>query len=140
MKTVTRKIKRVYKSSNAMVVCLLLASAFSENMYAITDALKIRIAGNNYSDETIIRFLPGATVEYDACCDAYKLFSMNSNVPNIFTKTPLGDNLTINALPPLTTLYNTGLFLRIGSCGNYTFKSEEMGAFDCLILSLRPYL
>ena len=67
MKTVTRKIKRVYKSSNAMVVCLLLASAFSENMYAITDALKIRIAGNNYSDETIIRFLPGATVEYDAC-------------------------------------------------------------------------
>jgi len=129
MKAVITKKTNAGKNSCALVCSLLLAVAFSGNSYAITDALKIKISSGSYSDETIIRFMPGATAGFDGCCDAWKMFSLNSLVPNIFTKTPDAEELTINALPPLTTSFTCSLFLRTGVSGYYSFGSKEVGAF-----------
>lgn len=74
--------------------------------------------------------MPGATENFDGCCDAWKLFSPNGNAPNIFTKTPIEDELAINTLPPLSTSFATGLLLRIGVSGDYSFKSSEPESFD----------
>ncbi|TAL61178.1 MAG: hypothetical protein EPN85_05565 [Bacteroidetes bacterium] len=97
--------------------------------YALTDALKIRIENASYSDETIIRFLPGASAGFDACCDAWKLFPRNAAVPCVFTRSDVGQGLSINACPPFQGSYSVELFLHIGVGGTYKFSSTEPGAF-----------
>lgn len=96
---------------------------------AVTDALRIKIASPTYSDETVIRFMPGASNCFEGCCDAFKLFSPNNAVPNVFTRSCMGEELTINALPPLNAPFSADLFLRIGINAVYSFKTEEIGAF-----------
>jgi hypothetical protein len=108
------------------------AAAFSVFVFsasAITDAMKIKIAYGSYSDETVVRFMSGATTGFNGCCDAYKLFSSNTAVPNIFTKSSEGYELSINANPPLTYTHLQEVFLRIGVAATYTISSVEVGAF-----------
>ena len=108
---------------------LLTAELISTDAMAITDALKIRIARGSYSDETIIRFVAGATNGFDGSYDAWKLFSANAAVPNIFSKDNVGDELTINAMPEFISSIIQDVFLKIGTAGTYTFSSEEPGLF-----------
>src|SRR3989337_1631308 len=94
---------------------LLTAELISTDAMAITDALKIRIARGSYSDETIIRFVAGATNGFDGSYDAWKLFSANAAVPNIFSKDNVGDELTINAMPEFISSIIQDVFLKIGT-------------------------
>jgi len=110
-------------------VCLIVLGIFSENSYAITDALKIRIARASYSDETIIRFVAGATKDFDGNYDAWKLFSFNASVPNIFSKDIVNDELSINAMPEFTASVSHDVFLKIGTAGTYSITPSEEGAF-----------
>ena len=52
-------------------------------------------------DYSVIYLSENATVEFDSKLDALKLMNTDSQVPNIFTITPGGTKLSINALPPL---------------------------------------
>jgi len=97
---------------------------------ALNDALKIRIEGNSYSDETVVRFLPGATAQYDGNWDAWKFFSMNPNVPSAYTSIAPGQDLCINALPALASDTSADLFVAIPAQGNYVISATEPGAFD----------
>lgn len=115
------------------LICLLLAGIFSENSYALTHVLKIKIARNSYSDEIAIRFMQGATTGFDGCCDAWKLFSFNSAVPNLFTKTDNGNELAINALPSLTTSYSVALFVRTGASATYSISPTAVDSFPANI-------
>jgi hypothetical protein len=96
---------------------------------ALTDVLKVKITGNNYSDETIMRFLPDATTEFDGNYDAYKFFSPNPNVPSLYTQIDTASQLSINAYPSLDSAFTFSLFTRIPVTGNYSFRSIEMGSF-----------
>lgn len=98
--------------------------------FSSTGVLKIKISSINYSDETAIRFMQGATTGFDGCCDAWKLFSPNYIVPNIYTKTPSLGNLSINSYPDLTSSVKMNLFLRIGAAATYTFEPTELEAFS----------
>lgn len=100
------------------------------NSFAITNAIKIKIEKGSYSDETVIRFLSDATTGFDGSYDAWKLFSSNTAVPNIFTKTSDGDPLAINALPGLSSSQSVDVFLKINTAGTFTISAEELGAFD----------
>jgi len=112
------------------VICTFLIGMFSVDSFSqITDALKIRIARGTYSDETIIRFVVGATNDFDGDYDAWKLFSFNAAVPNIFSKDIVNDELSINAMPPLTLSNTQDVFLKIGTAGTYSITPEETGAF-----------
>lgn len=97
--------------------------------FALDDALKIRITGNNYSDETVIRFLNDATTAFDGSYDAWKLFSSNNQVPSIYTRLDSFSELSINAYPELDTLYSFDLFAWIRKAGTYTISGSELGSF-----------
>jgi hypothetical protein len=112
------------------VLCLLAALTFSMNAYAITDALKIKIGKGSYSDETIIRFLSGATSGFDGSYDSWKLFSSNPAVPNIFSKSSGADELAINAMPSFTASITMDVFLKISTADTYTISAQEVGAFS----------
>ena len=126
-------MKRIFhltpRSQKGAIALLLLLPLGLGQAFAITDALKIKIAGNGYSDETIIRFVAGATEGFDASYDAWKLFSTNIAVPNIFSKDNAGDELTINAMPEFTASLYKDVFLKIGTAATYSITSSEDGAF-----------
>ena len=119
-------------TSTALRILILGSCLFfnSISSHALTDVLKVKISGNNYSDETIMRFLPGATPEFDGNYDAYKFFSSNPNVPSLYTQIDTASQLSINAYPSLESAYSFSLFTRIPATGNYSFRSIEMGSFS----------
>lgn len=97
----------------------------------LTDALKIRINGPMYYDETVIRFLPSATNDFDGNYDAHKLFSPNQSVPAIYTADSSGNLYSINAINT-NSLVDTSIsvFTKTPSSGNYTIDFIELGDFD----------
>lgn len=104
--------------------------------FAVTNVQKLKIAGNSYTDETVIRFLQGASPDFDGSYDAWKLFSGNPNVPSLFTKCPSGE-LSINALPLMQSDTSVELFVVVPAQGTYTITGQEYGIFDngcCIML------
>jgi PKD repeat protein len=95
----------------------------------LTDALKIKIVGNNYSDETVIRFNSAATPNFDGNWDAWKIFSSNAAVPEIFTRIDSLSPLSINAYSPLNRKFTFEIFTKITNPGIYTIRGLELGAF-----------
>jgi PKD repeat protein len=96
---------------------------------AITNALKIKISNGTYSDETVVRFLPNATNNFDPNYDAWKQFSSNSAVPAVFTNIDPQSHLSINALPTFSSETKVDLCFYVGTSGTYTIQSIELGAF-----------
>ncbi|MGQ0827542.1 MAG: T9SS type A sorting domain-containing protein [Bacteroidota bacterium] len=104
---------------------------FVSGAYAmpITNALKLKISNSAYSDETVIRYLHGATSGFDGSYDAWKLFSSNAAVPNIYTMIEPTGCLSINAYSDLLKDEQVQLYTAVGSTGAYTITSTEIGAF-----------
>ena len=96
----------------------------------MTDALKIKISGNGYSDEAVIRYVAGASNGFDGNYDAWKLFSSNTAVPNIYTVDSQSDPLTINAMDMFTATQLHKIFVRIGAAATYSFIASEVAAFQ----------
>jgi hypothetical protein len=80
----------------------------------VVKGIKLQAAGNNRTDETILRFDDGATTGFDSDQDAYKMFSSNPAIPQIYTKSDV--HYAINVLPstPLVPLY-----FQCGTNGEY---------------------
>jgi len=97
---------------------------FSQN----NNAFRFKITGNNYSDETIIRLLNGATQNFDGSYDAWKLFSPNPNVPSIYTQISPGQELSINSLPEFAEDTSITIYTNIPANGTYTINIEEIFA------------
>jgi len=68
----------------------------------INDLLRIRISGNGHEDEAVVRFIAEAGNGFDTELDAYKLMSMNDEVPQVYTVASDMD-LSINSQPELLT-------------------------------------
>lgn len=114
---------------NVNFVLLALFFSFSIPSYSITDALKLKIQNSTHSDETIVRFLSGATDGFDSSYDAWKFFSANPLVPSIYSKIDSSSCLSINALPSLYQDRDIIVFSSVGAIGNYTITSTEIGLF-----------
>ncbi len=104
----------------------MLLLALSANIYAYNNALRFKITGNGYSDETVIRLLNGATENFDGAYDAWKLFTSNTNAPSIYTQVSPGQELSINALPEYSYDKSLTIFTNIPAAGNYTLEIEEI--------------
>lgn len=98
----------------------------------VQNALRVRISNNVYADETLIRFDENATNSFDAELDAYKLFSFNEEVPQIYTLGTI--SYAINALPSQgNTTWQQKVIpvaLKIGIAGQYSFEAIGMETFD----------
>ena len=95
-----------------------------------SNAMRIKIEGYGYSDETIIRFIGEATPNFDGSYDAWKLFSPNPMVPSIYSKTHCGDELSINSLPVYNNDTTVEIHTKVAYSGLYTVTIEEVYAFD----------
>jgi hypothetical protein len=65
-------------------------------------ALKLRVEGNGFSDETVIRFNTTSTFAFDDDFDAYKM-TLNENAPSLFSIIGDGTKMAINTLPDLSS-------------------------------------
>ncbi len=61
------------------------------------DILRLQITNGTLSDETVIKLTDGATEGWDGNLDAHKLFSFNTNHPQIFSTA--NGKMSINSLP-----------------------------------------
>ncbi len=81
-----------------------------------------------YTDKTRIRLQEARTVNYELGFDAIKMFSMNTQVPQIYTKTKGTDNVVVNyavnSLPTNTTIVD--LVVSTGKAGSYTISLENI--------------
>ena len=118
------------KTIAILIMTLLATGIMTINSFAINNTMKIRIAIGNYSDETIIRFVDGSSIDFNGDYDAWKLFSSNPSVPNIFSRDSAGGALSIYALPTFSSSVTKNIFLKIGVATTYSISSEEIGAFD----------
>ncbi|MDF2436012.1 MAG: hypothetical protein K0Q95_388 [Bacteroidota bacterium] len=110
-----------------IIIGILANVAVSFNSSAVSDALKIKVINGNTSDETVVRFLPGATSGFDGNYDAYKLFSTSAVVPAAFTRLDSATALSVNAMPSLNSITSIALYTHIKVAGNYTFQAIELG-------------
>jgi len=73
------------------------AQGFWKTNYTTPDNfIRLTISANGYSDETVVRFSPGATDKMDNGLDAYKLFTWDSDVPQIYTVSGNNTDYSIN--------------------------------------------
>lgn len=95
-----------------------------------SNAVRLKIEGNGYADETIVRLINDATPDFDSNYDAYKIISPNNAVPSIYSKLANNSNLSINSLP----LYNKDTTIEIHTnipvAGFYTITLEEVFPVD----------
>ncbi|MFL5753965.1 MAG: PKD domain-containing protein, partial [Bacteroidia bacterium] len=106
----------------------------------ISRQLKLSINGNAYSDEALINFVNGASVNYDAYYDASKFYSFNPAVPGINTvaSDTSGDvDLSINSIPDTTGAIVIPVRATTGTSGVFTIHAEFLDnalSTNCMIL------
>jgi hypothetical protein len=118
-------MKYLYKKISIIILInLITITAIAQN----NNAFRFKIMGNNYTDETVIRLVNGATTSFDGNYDAWKLFSPNPNVPSIYTQISAGQELSINSLPEFSEDVSITIYTNIPANGVYTLNIEEVFA------------
>ncbi len=94
------------------------------------DIIKLKVSGNNFSDETVVYFRPEATTGYDAQMDAHKLPSSDPLAPYIYSTA--NEGMAINVLPEVSTV---PMNVKVGSeSGTFTIETVSNGEFNDLYL------
>jgi len=93
--------------------------------------IRLQIAGNGYTDETVIRLNSNATYDSDNGLDAYKLFTWDVNVPQIYTVTGNGNTeFSINTVPDFAQ-GTIEIPLKVAQTGdNYKIEITEFNFSD----------
>jgi PKD repeat protein len=98
---------------------------------------RLKVSGQSFVDECVVRFHPNATPAFDGSLDAYKLGSTNPLAPYIATVSQ-GFDYAINSLP--MQAINTTVPLRVlcGTNGAYNIIFEEIDSLPpsmCLLMT-----
>lgn len=92
-----------------------------------SEIIRLIAQGNSLNDETVIRFIEGATYEFDGEFDAYKLISPNPDVPQLYSLDSAKITLySINSLPEITEEVAIPLGFLVTPAGSYSISSTEM--------------
>lgn len=97
--------------------------------------VKFKIVGNDWSDETAIRFYSQGTENYDPALDASKMYSTNSDVPGIATISS-GLDYAVNTLSDSLQDYSIPVRALVGVTGLYTIEFSGVNQFPnsaCLV-------
>lgn len=99
----------------------------NQSTLAVNDLVKLRLTCHNgYYDETVVRFMPGATDYHDPCCDAWKMFSPSPDVPHIYTKEASSFSLAINSFDYLAGDTVVDVFSEIRVAGAYELSITQL--------------
>jgi PKD repeat protein len=91
--------------------------------------LRIKVEGNEWSDEMVIHLNNQATTEFDGSYDAKKIFSNNPSNPSISSICNNKD-LAINSLPFTGTSITIPVRVTVGSNGMYHLKWTGLQGFE----------
>lgn len=127
MKTILYKGDRILWFFLALIFLVFAVSAASAQG-SVKDVIKIKITGNGYSDEAFIRFKEGASTSFESDKDAWKMFSLNPDVPMIYTKVD-GYAVSLNTFPGLENKVKVDLFTRIKTAGSYVLETRIISPF-----------
>ena len=93
------------------------------------NVLNISVEGNGSSDDLRVCFFDQAGVNFDGDYDAYKLFSSNTTIPELYSVTPDNTQLAINTLP-LSQMYgDVPVGFQPGTAGSFTFTADGVSSF-----------
>ncbi|MCH2225697.1 MAG: T9SS type A sorting domain-containing protein, partial [Crocinitomicaceae bacterium] len=98
-------------------------------------ALKLRVIGEDLSDELIVRLLDSASVKFDPKCDAYKLFGIENKL-SIYTRIGM-DKISINTMPYPNANKVIPITMETNGSGDYTFLVPTKDDLDS---SIQVYL
>jgi hypothetical protein len=105
------------------------AKTFGGSFYktTVSDRLVLKVNGNNYQDQTTVRFDVNATSNYDSQYDVVKLFGL-TEAPQLYSVIQ-NENLSINALPSLASPVVVPMGFNNGVAGTYSITASEMSSF-----------
>jgi hypothetical protein len=96
----------------------------------LTDnVLNIRVEGNNSRDDARVCFYDLATVNFDGEYDAYKLFSYNTTIPELYSLTPDNTQVAINTLPLSQMSGTVPVGFMPGTEGVFTLTADGIDSF-----------
>ncbi len=94
--------------------------------------IKLIVNANDFFDETLIRFNPNSGNNFDSNYDAYKLFSKNTDVPQLSSR--ISDaSLAINTLTEIKKALEVKLSFFCGKSGEYSISSKYIESIDPFI-------
>jgi hypothetical protein len=102
----------------------------SESKEESNNLLKLYSNGNGFSDEIIIAFHSNSTEAFDLAYDAYKLFSSNADIPQLYTTLLPNTDLSVNVLPTLSENFYIPIGFKVEKSGTYTISAEGFESFD----------
>jgi hypothetical protein len=83
---------------------------------------------NGLTDQTYVRFDPGATDSFDSQNDAYKMFAADVNYPQVYTNNGT-DDMSINTLSELTGVRDVPLGFKSSVNGQFTITADMVSSF-----------
>ena len=102
---------------------------YKQSNNRVSNLVRLQVSGYGYQDETVVRFLPEATAEFDGSYDALK---MNGDVPEAAQIYSWGGiELAINSLPE-TNMVPVGI--HVGASGTYTIAATEINDLNYITL------
>jgi hypothetical protein len=104
-----------------------------QNFYKSDPAntLRLLVQTNDYSDETVIRFMDGAGIDYNEEYDFFKLFV--EDVPQLYSITSASESLAINALPAIDEDVPVHVGLAPGVNATMSLTASGLETFDSSI-------
>ncbi|MEI6750314.1 MAG: hypothetical protein WCM93_14250, partial [Bacteroidota bacterium] len=124
------------KSSGTQTITMGNAARVQENLTTFykdapltSNVLNIWVEGNDSRDDARVCFYEQATMNFDGDYDAYKLFSYNTTIHELYSVTTDNTQLAINTLP-LSQMYGSvQLGFLPGTPGMYTLTAEGINNF-----------
>jgi len=92
------------------------------------DHISMKITGNGWQDEAVLRFYPGGTSTYDAQLDAPKMYSGNTAVPGIASLAS-GIDYGVNTLSDSLQDYSIPVRAIVGATGPYIIEFSGTEGF-----------
>jgi len=99
----------------------------------IPNSIRLKVAGNGSEDETIIRFIQGASEDFDPEFDARKMVS----VLNISSVISGDEDLSISQVPALSAAVSIPIRVTVSASGTYTIRRDSivmMPSNACIML------
>jgi hypothetical protein len=86
-------------------------------------------SNNSYSDESIIRFVNGASTYFDPYYDAFKLYG-NSDAPQLYSIGNADTIISVNSLPWIGNSQVVPMGFSCGVNGNYSILASNLQSFQ----------
>jgi hypothetical protein len=102
--------------------------SFLKSTSSVQNRVMLTFSNGINWDDTQIEFIPNATSGKD-WYDATKMFSMNSNIPQIYSTISTGNKFSVNTLPEISSITNVPIGIYVPANGNYTITASELNSF-----------